>query len=179
MKRFFFPLMLLTLLVLAVCAYASDVRRDLEGSLIRLHIIAESDSDYDQSIKLEVRDEILNATKDIDKSDTDAFLSAADAAANSCLTAHDVPYRAYAEYGEFDFPEKEYDGFTLPAGKYRGVRVILGSGGGHNWWCILYPPLCFDGDPGALQSSLRPDTYDIISSPKREVRFRVAELLGL
>ena len=173
--------MLLTLLVLAVCAYASDVRRDLEGSLIRLHIIAESDSDYDQSVKLAVRDAILNATKDIDKSDTDAFLSAAAAAANSYLTAHDVPYRAYAEYGEFDFPEKEYDGFTLPAGKYRGVRVILGSGSGHNWWCILYPPLCFDGNKDALRSGLNTDTYELISTKNssREVKFRLLEILGI
>lgn len=179
MKKYLFPLMLIVMLIFALCAYASDVRRDLSESLIRLHVIAASDSDYDQDIKLAVRDAVLTATQELDKRDTHGFARAAEAAANEYLKSRGIPYRAHAEYGRFDFPEKEYRGFTLPAGEYNGVRVILGSGEGHNWWCILYPPLCFDGDTDALQRSLRPDTYDIISSPKREVRFRAAELLGL
>ena len=179
MKKYLFPLMLMIMLIFALCAYASDVRRDLRESLIRLHVIAASDSEYDQAIKLAVRDAVLDATQELDKRDTDGFAQTAEAAANEYLKSRAIPYRARAEYGSFDFPEKEYRGFTLPAGEYNGVRVILGSGEGHNWWCILYPPLCFDGDADALQGSLRPDTYDIISSQKREVRFRVAEILGL
>ncbi len=179
MKKYLFPLILIVMLIFALCAYASDVRRDLSESLVRLHVIAASDSDYDQNIKLAVRDAILSATQELDKNDPNGFAKAAEAAANEYLKSHSVPYLAHAEYGRFDFPEKEYQGFTLPAGEYNGVRVILGSGEGHNWWCILYPPMCFDGDAEELQRSLRPDTYDVISSPKREVRFRIAELLGL
>lgn len=173
--------MLLSALVLAICAYAADVRDDLSDSLIRLHVIAESDSDYDQSVKLAVRDEILRATEGLDKKNTNAFTAAAESAANRYLTDHDIPYRANAVYGLFEFPEKEYKGFTLPAGKYRGVRVILGRGEGQNWWCILYPPLCFDGSAEALKADLRPDTYDLISAEKssREIKFRLLELLGI
>lgn len=179
MKKYLFPLILIIMLIFALCAYASDVRRDLSESLIRLHVIASSDSDYDQNIKLAVRDAILDATQKLDKSDTAGFANAAEAAANEYLRDRGIPYLAHAEYGRFDFPEKEYQGFTLPAGEYNGVRVILGRGEGHNWWCILYPPMCFDGGSEELQRALRHDTYNIISSQKREVRFRIAELLGL
>lgn len=181
MKKVLFPLVLLSLFVLAVCAYAADVRSDLSRSLIRLHIIAESDSDYDQSIKLAVRDEVLKAADGIDASDIDAFISAAHSAANSYLKERGIAYSAHTEYGRFYFPEKQYEGFTLPAGAYYGVRIVLGSGNGHNWWCILYPPLCFDGSNDALKTHLRPDTYDMISTKKssREIKFRLLELLGI
>lgn len=188
MKKIIFPAIFLTILILSVFAYACDVSDNLESSLIRLHILAESDSDCDQSIKLSVRDEVLNAVKDVDPTDTDAFTARAEAAANEYLAANNIPYRAHAEYGLFDFPVKQYMNITLPAGRYYGVRILLGSGSGHNWWCVMYPPLCVNGadvyaDAEAeaeLKKHLRNDTYDIITSDaeKSRVRFRIVDLIN-
>ena len=188
MKKIIFPAVFLALLILSVFAYAYDVSDDLENSLVRLHILAESDSDYDQSIKLAVRDEVLEAVKNIDANDTSEFTSCAERAANEYLEANELPYRAHAEYGLFDFPVKQYMNITLPAGRYYGVRIILGSGSGHNWWCVMYPPLCVNGDnayaddkaEAELKKHLRDDTYCIITqdSGKRQVRFRIVDFIN-
>ena len=178
MKRIVLLITFISLLIAAVNAYSIDASRDLENNLIRLHILAESNSDYDQSIKLAVRDRILAAVNGISVKDTAEFVKVAETAANDYLETNNIPYRARAEYGRFIFPEKEYKNITLPAGEYRGVRVILGSGSGHNWWCVMYPPLCVSGkdayaDRGAqseLKNLLRKDTYDVISSDSSENR---------
>lgn len=189
MKRIIFPLMFAAMLVISVCAYARDVQNDLEASLIRLHIIAQSDSDYDQNIKLAVRDAVLNAVRGTGAENTEEFKNAAEIAANNYLEENNIPYRAKAEYGIFHFPEKRYMNIALPAGDYYGIRIILGSGAGHNWWCVMYPPLCVSGDDayadsaaGAeLESRLHADTYELISANTGAVRikFKLLEILGI
>ena len=188
MKKFIFPAIFLTMLILSVFAYAYDVSDNLESSLIRLHILAESDSEYDQSIKLAVRDEVLKAVRGVDADDTAAFTACAEAAANEYLKDKNIPYRAHAEYGLFDFPVKQYMNIILPAGHYYGVRIVLGSGSGHNWWCVMYPPLCVNGTDAyaddkaeaELKKHLRNDTYDVITSDseKKQVRFRIVDLIN-
>ncbi|MCH5211986.1 MAG: stage II sporulation protein R [Oscillospiraceae bacterium] len=188
MKKFIFPAVFLTMLILSVFAYAKDASDNLKDSLVRLHIIAESDSDYDQSIKLAVRDEVLSSVKNVDPENTAAFTAHAEAAANEYLETNNIPYRAHAEYGLFDFPVKQYMNITLPAGRYYGVRIILGSGSGQNWWCVMYPPLCVNGNNAyaddkaetELKKHLRDDTYDIITSDasKKQVRFRIVDFIN-
>lgn len=186
MKRIIFAFILLSTFVSAVTAYSRNIMSELNSSLIRLHVIAESDSEYDQSIKLAVRDSILDAVKDISAKDTDKFTAAAQNAADTYLKKNNIPYSAHAEYGSLSFPRKSYGDITLPAGEYKGIRVTLGSGKGHNWWCIMYPPLCVSGNDAhageqakkELESSLDNGTYDLISSDKPEVRFRMVELIN-
>lgn len=185
MKKYIFPAILLTLLVISVCAYAADVRRDLENSLIRLHVIAESDSDHDQKVKLAVRDEILAAVREIPADNTAAFEKAAETAASEYLKRNHIPYSANVSSGIFTFPRKQYKNITLPAGEYFGIRVILGSGRGHNWWCVMYPPLCVDGDTAyatedslnELSDVLRPGSCEIVLGSGKRIRFRILELL--
>lgn len=185
MKKTIFPLIFLSILIMSVSAYSLDVRRDLECSLVRLHIIAQSDSERDQAVKLAVRDAVLAAADGISAVNAEEFKKAAEAAANEYLEQHNIDYRARAEYGLFEFPQKEYMNITLPAGRYNGIRIILGSGSGHNWWCVMYPPLCTAGSAAyadthtcaALKSRLRTDTYGLISSSKPEIRFKILELL--
>lgn len=170
----------------AVCAYSKDVEDDLKSGIVRLHIIAGSDSEYDQAIKLEVRDAVLEAVG-ADMPEGEAELAAlAEDTANAVLDESGCGYEAEAEYGVFMFPEKTYKGLSLPAGEYEGVRVVLGSGEGRNWWCVMYPPLCVeDGEPelseeaeAELQSRLREDTYEIIAERDNvQVKFRIAELV--
>ncbi len=185
MKKILPILIIMTLFISALTAYSKDVERSLRSSVIRLHILADSDNETDQAVKLSVRDEILKAVSDIPASDSERFTAAAQEAANAYLLANGIPYRARAEYGTFEFPRKSYGGITLPAGKYRGVRVILGSGGGHNWWCIMYPPLCVSQDNAyagrdahkQLKNDMSSDTYEIITK-KPVIKFRIVELLG-
>lgn len=186
MKKIIFPAVFLVMLVMSVCAYTRDMRRDLKDSLVRLHVIAQSDSEYDQNVKLAVRDEILASVRGISARDTVAFKKAAETAALAYLEKNNVPYSARVCSGIFTFPEKQYENITLPAGEYFGIRIILGSGKGHNWWCVMYPPLCVDGNTAyagedtisELDTVLRPGTHELVLGSGKRVRFRILELLS-
>jgi len=126
--------------------------KELSRNLIRFHVIANSDSPGDQELKREVRDAILDEVDDSFKgivSLEQARKAAQDNLVQVEQTArreiekHGKDYSVRAELGYFDFPAKTYGGFSLPAGNYEAVRVVLGEGKGANWWCVLFPPLCF------------------------------------
>lgn len=120
-------------------------------NLIRLHVVANSDQPKDQEVKLEVRDAILNASGSLfaGKTLNDAVLAVRDnlplfkRIAENVLAASGYDYPVGVEYGAFAFPERTYGPLVLPAGNYQALRVVLGSGQGANWWCILFPPLCY------------------------------------
>ena len=126
--------------------------------LVRLHVVADADDDASQALKLEVRDAILARTQSLlaDCADADAayetlqsHLTELESAAAQCLSARGSSLPVRAELGEFDFPDRDYDGVTVPAGRHRALRVVIGSGQGRNWWCVLYPTLCLTPDsPG-------------------------------
>lgn len=184
-KAYVFASALLAVMVCAVCAYSHDVEEDLEKGIVRLHIIAESDSERDQEIKLKVRDAVLEAAAEVQPQGEEELTSLAERTAEQVLMENNCSYGAHAEYGSFQFPERSYRGITLPAGRYNGIRVVLGSGSGRNWWCVMYPPLCVtDGEPElsaegeeVLRSRLRADTYDIISEDQERpvIKFRIIE----
>lgn len=184
MKKIIFAVVLIMALACAVCAYSNDVMQDLENGIVRLHVIANSDSDEDQAVKLKVRDAVLKAVEGGDISDPEQLRAMAQTAAEQTLRENGAEYGACTVYGMYDFPEKSYRGITLPAGEYNGIRVILGSGSGHNWWCVLYPPLCVsDGEPELgeeskkqLKEQLRDDTFDIVTdSSEKKVKLRIVE----
>jgi len=126
-------------------------QNDLAEQVIRLHVVAESDSREDQAVKLKVRDEILKLLEPaLDKQDSAE--GAAEAIEELLPTIEDTARRtalmsgaacnASASLGREGFPTRNYDGFALPAGEYLSLRVTLGEGAGHNWWCVVFPPLC-------------------------------------
>ena len=151
--------------------------------IVRLHIIAQSDDAYDQYIKLRVRDAVLNAANTLSLNENAAEeiennLSLIEDAARVVLASYGVDYGAHAQFGEFDFPTKTYGNVTLPAGKYTAVRVVLGNGDGQNWWCVMYPPLCFTGETTA---NFDKETVDLITksgSPQFKIKFKIFELLN-
>ncbi|HHV62297.1 MAG TPA: stage II sporulation protein R [Firmicutes bacterium] len=121
-------------------------------NLVRLHIIANSDSAEDQALKLKVRDVILDMTRQVLKGVTSKEeaelilqenLPALQEAAQAYVRNHGKSYRVTAEIGRFRFPRRTYGDVVVPAGDYDALRIILGEGRGHNWWCVLFPPLCF------------------------------------
>ena len=124
----------------------------LADRVIRLHVIANSDSEADQALKLEVRDRILEEAGDLAASG--ATVEEACAALQGRLEelaqagaqvveeqGYSYPVTASLEDGVW-FPTKQYDGFALPAGTYTALRLVIGEGGGRNWWCVVFPPLC-------------------------------------
>ncbi len=118
---------------------------------VRLHVIANSDSDADQALKLLVRDEVLACSREL-LGDTcsadDAFVVLAENIAvieqRARTAAQNNGYfgEVCALTGTFDFPDREYGDLLVPAGEYRAVRVLLGDAVGQNWWCVIYPTLC-------------------------------------
>ncbi|SHF13619.1 stage II sporulation protein R [Caldanaerobius fijiensis DSM 17918] len=127
-------------------------KADISNRLIRLHVIANSDSAVDQAVKLKVRDAIIKAMDsrfegkyDIDKarkliSDN---LSNIQAIAEKVLKESGMNYGAKVQFGRFNFPIKRYGSIVLPPGNYEALKVVLGDGQGKNWWCVMFPPLCF------------------------------------
>lgn len=122
------------------------------GTLIRLHVIANSDSAFDQELKRKVRDKIIlnMASEFMEAENINSARTVARAnlvrirkIAAGEIKAVGKDYPVAVELDRFAFPTKHYGPFILPAGDYEAVRVTIGSGGGANWWCVLFPPLCF------------------------------------
>ena len=145
------------LILLAMLFYVSLPAAVSETSvsnsgLIRLHVLANSDSEADQELKRKVRDEIIRvmapeflASGDIDSARriARANLNHIELIASGVIQAEGKNYPVTVELDTFPFPTKHYGAFILPAGDYEAVRVVIGNGGGTNWWCVLFPPLCF------------------------------------
>ena len=136
-------------------AESSDalIQAELSDALLRLHIIANSDTEADQTVKLHIRDAILEAfqadfTDMPDKHHAvtlaQSLLQQAEDIANHVLTQEGFSDTASASLTRCTFPEKTYGAYTFPAGEYDALRITIGKAAGHNWWCVLYPPLCFD-----------------------------------
>lgn len=156
-------------------------------NVLRLHIVANSDSDTDQDVKLKVRDEILSLSHDIfgNASTYDEILSAAEEnlpvfeeTANRVLSENGFEYAAHAEIARMYFDNRTYDSFYVPEGEYTALRITLGSGEGKNWWCVMYPALCipcFAEDDALIDEN----GEEILDSSENEikVKFYLAELL--
>lgn len=192
MNKLIYAFFISLVLSIAITAYSDGIQEDLQDNLIRLHIIANSDSADDQNIKLMVRDAVLEETgKKMEtqgRAEIIKNLDEIEKTANRILAENGFEYTADAVYGKFAFPKKEYGGMTLPSGEYYGVRVILGNGAGHNWWCVMYPPLCvaeegsvFADDKARtlLKESLSDQSYELVTQSGRDVvvKFKAVEMV--
>ena len=144
--------LMFTVLLGSVWAHRADAAaRQLSEKLMRLHVLANSDSPQDQELKLRVRDRIVaEASVWLDgaaDSVEAAKILQEHSAALAEMAAEEIAeagydYRVAVSVGPADFPTREYDGFALPAGRYQALRVVIGEGKGQNWWCVVFPPLC-------------------------------------
>ena len=132
-------------------AWAANTQGELADRVVRLHVIANSDAEEDQALKLQVRDAVLARTEAIlrasaDREEAESWLAAAlpelERLAEETVAASGFDYGVTAELAETSFPTKDYDGFSLPAGRYLALRLVIGQGTGQNWWCVVFPPLC-------------------------------------
>lgn len=186
-----FLLLSLLLSMNAVRAENEALANRLSPSLLRFHILANSDSKEDQQIKLEVRSLVLELVQahlspDADKNQTVRYLNThqaeIEAAANACLKSRGFDYTARLELTNCYFPSRTYDGLTFPSGYYDAARILLGKGSGHNWWCVLYPRFCFVDavckavPPESLEllkENIKQDDYLALKQDNRpEIQFR-------
>ncbi len=115
----------------------------LSQKLIRLHVVANSDSDYDQSLKLDVRDAVLQVTEKAKQLENLVeLLPEVREAAERCLNEQGSGYPVVVSLRQETFPTRTYDAFSLPAGSYTALRVTIGAGEGRNWWCVAFPSIC-------------------------------------
>lgn len=138
---------------------------DLADSVLRLHVLANSDSETDQALKLKVRDRVLaeaelilpdGASLEVAERKIGENLSRLAAAGAEVVAQEGYDYSVAASLEETWFPTKEYEDFSLPAGRYQALRIVIGEGGGQNWWCVVFPPLCL----GSVSENTRETALD-------------------
>ena len=183
---------LLTGLAAAILLSALGVRTQaaVADKLLRLHVVAASDSEADQAVKLAVRDRVLEETARLtaDAADVQAARAAIQAgipairqAAEDVLEEQGSRDGVTVTLGDWDFPTKDYGDFALPAGRYDALRVVIGPGEGRNWWCVLFPPLCTAAafaDTAAAAGLNEEEIRFMTTEDGYEIRFRVAEWIG-
>lgn len=178
-------------LVLALCfticygVFALRSQQRLAQNVIRLHVVAQSDSEYDQQVKLAVRDSILEMLSPELENVTDTGRAADiinEKLGDFELRAESISgLSSTATLAYEHFPTREYDSFSLPAGEYLSLRVTLGRGEGQNWWCVVFPPLCMAAaeEPAVSAESLTDEQVKLITGNEGEyvLRFKVLEYI--
>ncbi|MDR0906147.1 MAG: stage II sporulation protein R [Oscillospiraceae bacterium] len=184
---------IIAILITLLCGSAlSREQAELSDKLIRLHVVANSDSADDQALKLRVRDAVLaslapklggvtgaaEAARIIEEN-----FASVRAAALREITRSGYNYDVAVSLREEDFPTRDYDSFSLPAGRYNALRIVIGDGAGKNWWCVVFPPLCTEisvGDENAAAfNELSDDEVKLISEEDGYVvRFKSMEMLA-
>ena len=169
---------------------------EIYDAVIRFHVIANSDEEADQALKLQVRDALLEETKDalagLSKADAEKYLKnnlqTLEAVALTVVQNEGYDYPISVTLTVEEYPEKSYDALAFPAGSYLSLQVKIGNAAGKNWWCCLFPPLCLgvasvsksDAEDAFLSVGLTPEQYKILTeseTPTYKVRFKLLELL--
>lgn len=153
MKKTILAVLALLAALTATAAALQGEQQALAGKLVRLHVVANSDSEQDQALKLRVRDAVLEASEGLEAEDLEAALPRLQAAAQACLREQGSGDPVTVSLGEERFPTRLYDNFALPAGVYRSLRVTIGAGEGHNWWCVAFPSICFRATAAEVQDA--------------------------
>lgn len=197
--RIFVILILLSLFILiSAISYVDAVSNNIADSVFRLHVIANSDSKEDQELKLKVRDELLLYMNIISKDSTskqEAMQIANEhkeeftQIAEKVIKENGYNYTVNVQIGKADFPTKYYGDITLPAGTYDALKVQIGEAKGQNWWCVMFPPLCFvdvssgivpDDSKDLLQDNMSDEEYDLITNSNDNssltFKFKIVEL---
>ena len=171
----------------SLCGFSAACEQ-IRQSVLRLHILANSDSEADQALKLLVRDRLLEETTCLFEN-VQTEQQAANAAkqniglleriAHDEITANGYNYTVTVEVAPADFGTREYEEVTLPAGRYMAVRVLIGEAEGKNWWCVMFPSMCLPaaGEQQEIDRVLDGQSLDVVTDkPKYKVRFKIVEL---
>lgn len=182
----------------SIQSYADAITKDLASCIFRLHVIANSDSEEDQNLKYKVRDSLIEYMNDLtkySKSKEETILIAKShindfkSIAQETINDLGFNYNVDVEVGNFYFPTKEYGNISFPSGSYDALRVKIGDFKGKNWWCVMFPPLCFvdissatvpEESKETLKESLSDEEYELISKSNKtsEIRFKIVEIFN-
>jgi len=176
--------------LISIFSYSNAVSKNISDSVFRLHVIANSDSDEDQNLKYLVRDKLIDYMNSLSQNiyskdeaikianeNKDEFYNIA----KSVIIDNGFNYDVNVEIGNFSFPTKNYGDISLPAGFYDALKVEIGNSSGQNWWCVIFPSLCFvDVSEGivpkdskeTLQENMHEEDYNLISSDNLEYKFK-------
>lgn len=172
----------------SIVSFSGDCE-SIRTKMLRMHVIANSDSKEDQQLKLKVRDAVLQAGREyfdgsVDVSQAEKVLKPKTEeltqVAEKVIRDSGFDYEVHINIGKADFSTRKYEnGITLPAGEYEAVNVVIGEGKGHNWWCVMFPPMCLpaaQNDVG-LEDVLTDDEMKVVQSDtKYEPRFKIIEI---
>lgn len=183
--KFKFSILLIFLfslyIFLSAFAYVNAISSDIANSVFRLHVIANSDSDADQNLKYKVRDNLLEymntITKDAKSKEEIIQIATShqkdfQSIAENTIQKNGFSYSVHVQIGNFEFPTKTYGDISFPAGNYDALRVEIGEAKGQNWWCVMFPPLCFvdvssgivpDNSKEIIKNNISEEEYKIIS----------------
>lgn len=197
-KSFIVFILFISFLLVTITSYANNVFSNLSENIFRLHIIANSDSKEDQDLKLKIRDGIINYLENINKNSSSKS-EVINFCKNNTNTLKEIAkkiinnsgynYEVKIEIGNFYFPTKNYANISLPAGYYDALRIKIGDANGKNWWCSLFPPLCFvdissgvleEDDSNMLEENLTEEEFSLISENSTEMnfKFKIIELVN-
>lgn len=178
---------IVTAVIFSICSFAKT-SEEIRSDVLRLHVIANSDSSVDQNLKLRLRDYILEEGEDIFDGSVNVEnavekiepkLSELEKSAETFVKSAGFDYDVKITLSNEYFTTRTYESVTLPAGKYLALRVVIGSGEGHNWWCVMFPPMCV---PAADKKDEIENVFTdkeiklVESKPKYEPRFKVVEI---
>ena len=194
LKRWELALMFGILVAVVAGSWLTREQQELADSVIRFHVIANSDTEEDQALKLAVRDRVLEeaeglypegATLEQAQAALEGHLNTLAAAGRAVVEEQGYDYPVSARLEDCWFPTKEYEGFALPAGNYTALRVTIGEGKGQNWWCVAFPPLCLGAASETVDQALEagyftPDQGALVTGDGEQyvLKFKAMELLG-
>ena len=207
MKRWKNRKMFVYIMVGAACLLAAStggqyekrfrLQRQIADKIIRFHVIANSDTGEDQELKLAVRDAVGAAlgerlagadSREASEKILEREIPRIEQTAREVVAEAGYDYEVTASLTETDFPVKTYGSYTFPAGEYEALEIVIGEGAGHNWWCVMYPNMCFSGSvyevvdedaESSLKEVLSAEEYEeVFSSGNYRVRFRYLDLLN-
>lgn len=181
------------MMICTVIVFPTQEERHVYDGFIRLHVLANSDSDDDQALKLKVRDAVLEDVSELTAGCTDVAQAKEVLAANTDRLVSTASAAVHAEgrddtvqvvMGQEYYPTRGYDGIRLPAGVYESVRILIGEAQGQNWWCVLFPPLCVNTaapeeqmiEAGFTEGQIRILTEN--ENPRYVLKFRILELFA-
>ena len=179
--------LLFMFILINVFSYVSAISNNLSDSVFRLHVIANSNSASDQALKYLVRDNVLEFVNSTSLANSkEELINSLDLDSIREIAQNTVYDNGYAypvsvELGNFEFPTKSYGDISLPAGFYDALRIKIGSAEGQNWWCVMFPPLCFvdvssgivpNSSKEILEENLDKEGFDLISEDSNEMRFK-------
>ena len=191
MKKMLSGIMSLLFAAILMAAMPTDADAEIYSDTLRLHILAASDSEEDQALKIAVRDallseygEMLSKTEGLDSAfdKVEELMPEIEKTALSCIQEAGFSYSASVELTVEDYDTRDYGGISLPRGRYNSLVVKIGEGRGRNWWCVMYPPMCLDMALDAPADDWVSDYTDtelsLISGGKYRVKFKLLEIVS-